>query len=59
MMRDASNVVDISTNLVWGANKLSGFVANELSGHIGHRGGAYETDGIATGDPENAFRRGV
>ncbi|MEY4684163.1 MAG: hypothetical protein RLZ25_622, partial [Pseudomonadota bacterium] len=44
---------------MWGANELSGFVANELSGHIGHRGGAYETDGIATGDPENAFRRGV
>ena len=35
------------------ANKLSGLVAHDLSGFKCTQGGAYETDRVATGDPED------
>jgi hypothetical protein len=37
------------------ANKLSGVVAQDLSGLICTVGGAYETDRIITGDPDDAI----
>ena len=41
------------------ANKLSGYVAHDLSGldrYCGYQGGGiHETDKIAAGDPENAI----
>jgi hypothetical protein len=43
-----------------GVNGLSGFVARNLSGrHSALKGVRDETDGSATGDPEDEIRRGV
>jgi hypothetical protein len=39
---------------MWETNKLSGYVAHNLSGRNGIRGGGdHETDRVATGDPDD------
>jgi hypothetical protein len=43
----------MQSTLVLRANKLSGLVAHDLSGFIITHGGGYETDRVATGDPED------
>ena len=41
------------------ANKLSGVVAQHLSGSFCPVGGHYETNSSTAGDPDNAFRRDI
>ena len=48
---------DHAVNIVF---ELSGFVACDLSGRHSHlKEGAYETDGVVTGDPEDEIRRSI
>ncbi len=53
-------ICQIETAYVLGADKMSALVAHEMSGFDWRlKEGADETDRVATGGAENAFRGGV
>ena len=59
MIHRLPNVMS-NPNLVSRAHKLSGVVAHDLSGFIcSRRRATDETDGMATGDPEDEICRGI